>query len=377
MTQKNQDNEGDQTEDLTSPTGSRAVANSRLPESAAGSTLLIESRLAVDRLRAQAPLTHTNPVHGALLGRLASGRRTYLSRLNQVADILGFEQSLPINLTHREQQAHRRDRYQLVPWHAMRVDHVRYIKQVLLDEQASFRTINVTLSALRAVAREVFQLGRMTGDDYTRIQMEKGLAGERLPVGRHVPEGEILALCRACEADTSPAGARDAAIIGMLYVCGLRRIEVTRLQYKDVDIEEGAIQFVGKRNKERKSWPDDGTNSAIKEWLSFRGTWEGPLFCPVNKGAKVNRGRGLSDQSIYNALVKRISEAGLSRHATPHDLRRSFVTTLLDAGKDLKLVADLAGHRSVETTAIYDRRSEGKRKEAQSAMHLPYRREAD
>lgn len=345
-----------------------------LPASPDESAAISESLLAVERLRLQAPLPHTNPVHGALLGRLASGRRTYLSRLNQVAEIWGFTQPLADNLTHREQQAIRRTRYQLVPWHAMRVEHVRYVKQVLLDEQASFRTINVTLSAMRAVAKEVFQLGIMNGDEYTRIQMEKGLTGERLPVGRHVPEGEILALCRTCEADESPAGARDAAIIGMLYVCGLRRVEVARLQYENLDLEEAAIQFVGKRNKERKSWPDDGTMTALKDWLSVRGTWEGPLFCPVNKGGKVTRGRGLSDQSIYNALVKRIAEAGLSRHATPHDLRRSFVTTLLDAGKDLKLVADLAGHRSVDTTAIYDRREEGKRKDAQATMHLPYRR---
>ncbi len=338
------------------------------------SGVLQESSKAIKHLRTQAPLPHTNPVHGALLGRLASGRRTYLSRLNQVTDIWGFEQPMPDNLSHREQQAIRRKRYQLVPWHAMRVEHVRYVKQVLLDEQASFRTINVTLSALRAVAKEVFQLGIINGDEYTRINMEKGMTGERLPVGRHVPEGEILALCRTCEADDSPAGARDAGIIGMLYVCGLRRIEVARLQYENLDMQEAAIQFIGKRNKERKSWPDAGTMTALKDWLSVRGTWEGPLFCPVNKGGKVTRGRGLSDQSIYNALVKRIAEAGLSRSATPHDLRRSFVTTLLDAGKDLKLVADLAGHRSVDTTAIYDRRDEGRRKDAQATMHLPYGR---
>lgn len=337
------------------------------------SLALLEGRRALSSLQAQAPLPQTNPVHGALLGRLATGRRTYLSRLNQVVDIWGFVQPMPEDLTHREQQAIRRTRYQLVPWQAMRVEHVRYAKQVLIDEGASFRTINVTLSAIRAVAKEVFQLGLMSGDDYTRIQMEKGVLGERLPVGRHVTEGEILSLCRVCEEDPSPAGSRDAAIVGMLYVCGMRRIEVARLLYSSVNLEECVVQFVGKGNKERKTWPDNGTIVAIKEWLSYRGTWDGPLFCPINKGGKVKHGDGLTDQSIYNALVNRISAAGLSQHATPHDLRLSFVTTLLEGGKDLKLVADLAGHSSVDTTAIYDRRDEGRRKDAQSTMHLPYR----
>ncbi|MCH9674397.1 MAG: tyrosine-type recombinase/integrase [Gammaproteobacteria bacterium] len=326
------------------------------------------------------PLRHTDLATQSLLGRAASGRRTYISRLNQAAQAWGFETPVPIGLSHKEAQAFLRERYKTVPWHQVRAEHVNLLKQRLLDDQKSHRTINLTLAAVRAVAKEVFLTGQMSGDDLKRIELIKGVTGSRLPAGRHVASGEIVAITEACARDPSAAGVRDQAILALLYACGLRRLEVAKLQRDnlrnrvDASDDNGRfIQLVGKKNKERKNFPDDGSWAAIDDWLALRGSYEGPLFCPVNKGGRVLLGKGMSDQSIYKIVIKRIKEAGLVNRATPHDLRRSFVTVMLDKGKDLKIVADLVGHSSVETTAIYDRRDDTKRKNAQAAMHWPYR----
>jgi site-specific recombinase XerD len=340
---------------------------------------LVDVSRELDVLHSARPFDHVDFAGQALLGKAATGRRTYVSRLNQAAEIWGFECQLPEDLTHAERQAILRQRYRAVPWHEVRAPHLNLLKQRLMDAGKSYRTINLTLAAIRAVAKEVFLTGQMSGDDLKRIEMVKGVQGSRLPAGRHVAGGEINALTEACARDPGPAGVRDQAVLAVLYACGLRRLEVAGLQIESLRREGGErfIQLTGKKNKERKNFPDAGTWAALDDWLTIRGAYDGPLFCPINKGGAVARGRGLSDQSIYKIVLKRIQEAGLVDRATPHDLRRSFVSVMLDKGKDMKIVADLVGHESVETTAQYDRRGDRNRREAQASMHWPYRPHED
>ncbi|GAB1266556.1 hypothetical protein NBRC116492_33660 [Aurantivibrio infirmus] len=161
-------------------------------------------------------------------------------------------------------------------------------------------------------------------------------------------------------------------MIGLLYACGLRRFEVADLQVNNLAIDDGKIELTGKGNKARVTWPDKGTWQAINDWLSFRGSDEGPLFYPVNKGGRVVVQNKLTDQAVYNVITKRVTQAALSVGASPHDFRRSFVTVLLDHGKDINTVRNMAGHSSVDTTALYDRRPELEMRKAQEVMHLPY-----
>ncbi len=328
-----------------------------------------------------------------LLKRTTSAKRTYLSRLNQIAKLWGFELAVPDHLSLREQQALARERYKLVPWHSVRRHHVVWLLHLLrttpLDDRsgnprfedgdlsrpitASFQTINVTLAAVKDVAKQAFLLNQLSAEELKRIEEVHGERGFRRPAGRHVPVGEIKAVIRACEEDATPAGCRDAAIIGLLYTCGLRRFEVAELQISNLSLEDGEIELKGKGNKSRISWPDKGTWHAIKDWLKQRGDHEGPLFYPVNKSGRVVIQTHLTDQSVYNVITKRVKQAALSVGASPHDFRRSFVTVLLDHGKDINTVRNMAGHSSVDTTALYDRRPELEMKKAQEVMHLPYR----
>ena len=223
---------------------------------------------------------------------------------------------------------------------------------------------------MRAVMQSAFMLRLLSGDDLARLNSVKMSPGSRLPAGRYVPNGEILALVQHCEQDSSPAGIRDIALIGLLCVCGLRRDEISRLTVDHYDRQDNSLKFIGKRNKEREAFPDAGTQAALLDWLRIRGDWDGPLFCPVLKSGRILF-RGISDQAVYNMIEKRWRAANIQR-CSPHDFRRSFVTNLLDANTDLLLTQELAGHASPLTTKRYDRRQAEAARRAAEVLHLPY-----
>jgi integrase len=110
----------------------------------------------------------------------------------------------------------------------------------------------------------------------------------------------------------------------------------------------------------------------VRAWLRVRGERPGGLFLPINKGGRIC-GVRVSDHAVYAVLRKRLAEAGVAR-LSPHDLRRTFVGDLLDAGVDLATMQRLAGHAS-PTTARYDRRGEATKRRAVEALHFPYRDE--
>jgi len=111
----------------------------------------------------------------------------------------------------------------------------------------------------------------------------------------------------------------------------------------------------------------------MEDWLTIRGTRDGPLFCPVDKSGALHVGESLTPQAIYNMLNKRGAQAGV-QNISPHDLRRTFVGDLLDAGADIVTVQKLAGHANVTTTARYDRRPEAAKRRAAGLLHVPYTR---
>jgi len=172
-----------------------------------------------------------------------------------------------------------------------------------------------------------------------------------VPAGRAVAAGELRALVEACGRDAGLAGPRDAALIALLYVGGLRRAELAALHLADYDPEAA-------------------------DWLALRGPRAGALFVRVNKHDQL-WGDGLSAQAVYAILRKRAAQAGLSKPVSPHDLRRTFVGDLLDAGADIATVQRLAGHANVTTTSRYDRRGERAKRQAVDKLHFPYRDRGD
>lgn len=263
-----------------------------------------------------------------------------------------------------------------VQWAALRFQHTQAIRAKLLElpgknGKRAAATINRELSALKGVLRAAWRLGQLSAEDYTRAIDIKGAMGSTLPAGRELQAGELTALLNNCEDDTTPAGARDAAIIALAYSCGLRRAEIVGLDLEDYNIETGELRILGKRNKERTAYLINGAALAMGDWLAIRGDDPGPLFWPINKGGRLIHGR-LTTQAIYNLFAKRAELASV-KDFSPHDMRRTFVSDLLEAGADIATVSKMAGHSSVTTTARYDRRPEAAKIKAAGLLHVPYR----
>lgn len=298
-----------------------------------------------------APERH--PLAFYLAGLAPSSRATVLRALRPVAALAGGA-------------------VETVHWHELRAVHLAAIREQLIARDLAPATVNLALSALRGVARAAWELGLMSAEEYARVGAVKRARGERLPAGRAASGGEVRALMEACAADPTPAGARDAALVALLYAAGLRRTEAAGLAAGDIDLDAGSVAVrCGKGNKGRLVYLAAGAAAATRDWLDVRGPAPGPLFLAINKGGRIGAG-GMGAQAVYNALAKRARQAGVA-HLSPHDLRRTFVGDLLDAGADIATVQKLAGHASVATTARYDRRGEAAKRRAVALLHVPYR----
>jgi site-specific recombinase XerC len=262
------------------------------------------------------------------------------------------------------------------PWHEVRYQHVAAVRAALLvmpgrDGKPMPRSsANLTLSALRGVLREAWRLGQMGAEDFNRATDIESVRGSREPHGRALEGSEMRSLFKACAVDASVAGRRDAALIAVLYGAGIRRSEAAGLNLSDYNPSTGELKVLGKGNKQRTVYATNGSRDALQAWIAVRGSEPGPLFYPVNKGGRVLF-RRMRDQAVYNATEKRAAEAGV-KHFSPHDLRRSFVSDLLEEGGDLHQVQLLAGHTDPKTTSNYDRRPEAAKKRTAELLHVPY-----
>ncbi len=270
-----------------------------------------------------------------------------------------------------------------VPWENLRLPHyvelakrLRAYRRDPYDPKSGLApaTVNLALSALRGVATAVWELGYMTAEEHARVL--KGLKparGTRLPAGRSARRGEIGALLDVCAADPSPAGARDAAMVALMYSTGLRRAELAGLRLDSYSPAEVQLRVVGKGNRERALPVIGGAAAALADWLVERGTQPGPLFLRINKGGRVLES-GFTDDAVYGMLRKRNKQAGLSEDLTPHDLRRTFMTQLFAAKTPTPVVQRLAGHASAITTIRYDRSGDEESRQAVEVLHVPYNR---
>lgn len=143
-----------------------------------------------------------------------------------------------------------------------------------------------------------------------------------------------------------PAAARDRAILEMLYATGARVAELCGLDLGDLDRAGDTIRVRGKGAKERVIPVGDAALRALDAYLRARGNADGPLFENV-------RGGRLTVRSVHRVVKARSRAAGLTRRVTPHTLRHTFATHMLDAGADLRLIQDLLGHSRLSTTQRY------------------------
>ncbi|MCY4442456.1 MAG: tyrosine-type recombinase/integrase [Deltaproteobacteria bacterium] len=255
----------------------------------------------------------------------------------------------------------------LVRWQQVRYQHVAALRAKMIDAEVKPATINHTLAAVRGTIREAWHLELIDAETMARLVRVPNVKSETVPAGRHLKPGEIIRLFDACAA--TPVGARDTAMLTLLYGCGMRRSEAVSVEL--ADYVDGALTIRrGKGRKERYAYFPDGGQEAIDAWIEHRGTWPGTLLCPVKKGGHVEQ-RSMTAQAVLMRLRFLASLARVPRF-TPHDLRRTFVGELLSKGADISSVQQLAGHASVTTTTRYDRRGEDAKRNAASLLPFPY-----
>ncbi len=284
------------------------------------------------------------------VGRLGPGsRRTMIEALNNIAGIIGHCDAAALN------------------WAALRYQHTARIRSLLAERYAP-STANKHLAALKGVLRECWRLGYMSAEDYQRATDLESVKGERLPAGRSLTLGEVGALFTATGKDATPAGARDSALLALLYGGGLRRSEVVGIDSQDY--ANGVLTVRGKGNKEREVFVTNGAEDALAAWLRERGDDDGPLFYPIDKAGRITQ-RRMTDQAVLLILRRRAEQAGVRRFS-PHDLRRTFISHMLERGADLAVVQRLAGHAQISTTARYDRRGSEAARKASELLHIPF-----
>lgn len=255
------------------------------------------------------------------------------------------------------------------PWNTLQRFHLQAILELLTAANKAPATINTYLSAMKGVAFEAWVMKQMDIDTYQQIKHVRSVKGYRIPKGRALSRQEIKALFKVCKQDNSAKGLRDAAIISVLLGCGLRRSEIVALDIENIKIRECALKVIGKGNKERLSYMPESTFERLEAWTEeVRGNECGPLFTRIRRFDDVTMVR-LADQSIQYILDTRRLEAGIEKF-TPHDLRRTFASEMLNNAEDIITVKDAMGHASITTTELYDHRGSERLKRASQRLKL-------
>ena len=160
-------------------------------------------------------------------------------------------------------------------------------------------------------------------------------------------------------------------MIALQLYAGLRRTEVAKVNVVDYSSKNRAVMVRGKGNKQRliPIEAKDARN-AVDDWLALYNVREGPLFCRL-RGSRTTS-EYISGQAVYNISKKRAKEAGIPP-LSPHDFRRTFATTLDEAGAQTGAISELMGHANVQTTMKYLHGAERRKRKAAALLSCPYR----
>lgn len=226
-------------------------------------------------------------------------------------------------------------------------DELRNYLDELHEAGLSSRSIARHLTTLRNFYRYLMREGRIREDETALLGSPKFWT--HLP--KLLTKEEIDLLVAAVDGER-PTALRDRAMIELIYASGLRVSELCRLGYSDVDFELGLVRVLGKGNRQRIVPVGKVALAAIERYLDsarprlLKGRPSPFLFVTA-------RGRPLTRQGFWKSLASYGRKAGLRRRLSPHVLRHSFATHLLEGGADLRSVQTMLGHVDISTTQIY------------------------
>ncbi|HHV62177.1 MAG TPA: site-specific tyrosine recombinase XerD [Firmicutes bacterium] len=250
----------------------------------------------------------------------------------------------------------------IAPEEATQATVVSYLAELRLRGRAP-ATVSRTLAALKSFYQYLVREHGLTRDPTSNLESPR--QEKRLP--RVLTVQEVTALLNA-PVPRDAAGIRDKAMLELLYATGIRVSELVNLKIEDVNLTLGYIRCFGKGSKERivplgriaaectERYIRDGRSKLSKH---DSGSW---LF--LNQ-----HGHRLTRQGFWKILKKYAAQIGIKKEITPHTLRHSFATHLLERGADLRSVQEMLGHADISTTQIYTHLTKGKLKEVYNKTH--------
>ncbi len=237
---------------------------------------------------------------------------------------------------------------------------VRRFVSALTASKYARRSVQRKLAAVKAFARYLVSEGLLDANPTTGLSAPR--PERRLPSFLRSREVELLFEGRG---DGTERELRDRAILELFYSTGIRLSELTGLRRESLDLRNGLVRVLGKGNKERVVPVGRAASDALKRYLAPRGAKEGrgaPLFTNA-------RGEALSARTVQRIVTKRHGQVSEARQLSPHVLRHTFATHMLDAGADLRAVQELLGHASLSSTQIYTHVTTARLKEIYKKAH--------
>ncbi len=240
-----------------------------------------------------------------------------------------------------------------------------FLAELRADRGYTPSALNRKIACLKGYFTYLEQEKLLPASPMTRIRSAK--EARRLP--KVLTQEEMAVLFEAVEvrlqdSKTPQLAYRDRAIFELFYATGMRLSELVGLDRDDLDFPSGTIRVVGKGNKERMVFFNRAAADAVQAYLRATPRKEpgGPLF--------LNRyGARLSQRGVEKMFASVLQSSGLSKHASPHTLRHSFATHLLEGGSDLVTIKELLGHESLQTTQIYTNISRQKMRSVYQKAH--------
>ncbi|WP_218418101.1 tyrosine-type recombinase/integrase [Alteromonas lipotrueae] len=285
------------------------------------------------------------------LGRLApNSRRSIKSQLYKVADIMEWP------LDKCEHMFHLVD-YQMAC----------QIKVELIQHGSSAKSVNRAMSAIRNVVKVGVLMGLVSENQLIQLSAIK-LEKTSQHQGNPLNATQVNMLFAYLAKDSSIIGIRNQAMFAILLGAGLRRSELVALKLTDLSLSESHLVVQkGKGNKRRTAFLPKWCIAHIHTWLLLRDYESGYLFNPVNKSNRINIKCGITTECVY-LLVRNVAKHIGLGNVSPHDLRRTYITRLLEQNIDLNTVRMMAGHEDISTTVVYDKRDNKVMQQAASKL---------
>lgn len=249
-------------------------------------------------------------------------------------------------------------------WEALTADDFRRYLFDQMKREMGRATIRLHFSALRSFFKWMTRRQGLKQNPLLDVQLPK--QEKKLPVVLTLTQiTDMLDLPMKLEKERAApvwAGERDSAILELFYSTGMRLSELASINVEDVDSYSDTVRVIGKGRKERLLPIGTPAMEAIQRYRQKAAVHDGPLF--ISKLRK-----RITTQAIADVVDKYWKKSGLPIHVTPHKLRHSFATHLLNNGADLRSVQELLGHASLSTTQIYTHVSTQRMKEVYNAAH--------